>query len=91
MTTSNDWFAINYDFQDDYEITKNFPWHKVSLERYGRDDLAWLILEANPQITQADRVGFGPENEYTLRIPDIDPDNIENLSLPRWRRAAQEN
>lgn len=82
------WYEENMDFLEPYTVGINQLWSLVSLEVYGRDDLSWVILQANDGISLHDRLSPAPDSEYVLQIPDIDPLTFDDGNIPAWRRAS---
>lgn len=83
------YYEANFTYRDeDYEGKSGVLWNKISHDVYGRDDLAYIIKEHNPDLSEDNKNGFGLVTNVSLRIPEIDFSTFPTANTPDWRQAA---
>ena len=90
MITYPDYYSANYEYEDEeYEGRDGVLWSNISQDIWGRPDLAYILIEHNPGLSDDSKIGYGLAENYNLKIPLIDLATFPTYNTPDWRQAAE--
>lgn len=90
MISYPDFFEAKYNIQDEpYEGSEGQLWNQISQDIFGRDDLEWILIQFNSDLSEDSKTGFGLAENFDLRVPIVDLSSLPSSNVPDWRIAAE--
>lgn len=75
----------NFTFQNEYNAVYGERWDQISFNVYGRSDFVNYIIEANWDLSAAQKQSTIILEPLALKIPEVDTSEVPGEGLPAWR------